>query len=85
MDSQSQITIACQRSRIRSKGRREELEEMEHKRFRLRLLCFPGVVAGVGGLVWYLTQPYPARYWILGLLSVVILTLSLCLPLAVKR
>jgi len=85
MESQSQTTLEYQRSRIRSKGRREEREEMEHKRFRLRLLCFPGVVAGAGGIIWYLIQPYPAQYWLLGLLSVAILTLSLCLPLAVKR
>jgi hypothetical protein len=83
MNSQSQQEIDYLKSASRSVIRRAERRHREDRRFRLRLLCAPGAIIGLVGIVWYLVQPYPAEHWIIGLVSVIVLATSLCLPSAV--
>lgn len=85
MESQSQIENAYRESRIKSIIRHVDAEEKDKHRRRLQYASIPGVLVGVVGMVWYVTQPYPAGHWPIGLASVIVLAFFLCLPSGVAR
>lgn len=85
MESQSQIERSYEASRLSSSCRHTEVVERDRRRRHLRFASIPGVLLGAAGIGWYVTQPYPASHWPIGLASVIVLAFFLCLPSGVAR
>lgn len=85
MQSQSQIETQYRWSQYWASARHHEVAERDRRRRRLQYAALPGVVIGVGALVWYVMQSYPAEHWFIGLLAVILVACSLCLPLVADR
>jgi hypothetical protein len=80
MESQSQIETSCAGSRYWAQARHHEVVERERRRRYLQYVSIPGVIVGVAGMVRYVTLPYPAAHWYIGLASVIVVAFFLCLP-----